>query len=128
MDKKDFDNLDKLYNKLQSATNAGGRPMFGAQAEQEVQVQIFPDKSVSPAKFVPNQTLPGTYRAHPTTIAAMRRDIFAGANNEPFIDLELKIECEGCGQELDVQFWKFCPFCEKHFPKDLSNALKLRSM
>ena len=128
MNKKDFENLDKLYNRLHSATNIANRPMFGSEPEAEIKVQVYPDKSVSPAKFIENKTIPGTYRAHPTTIAAMRPDIFAGANDEPFIDLELKIRCEGCNEVLDVQFWKFCPYCEKHFPKDLHNRLKSGDM
>ncbi|EQC48401.1 hypothetical protein, partial [Bacteriovorax sp. DB6_IX] len=81
-----MDNFDtqKQYEKLQSATNAAEQRMFAPEPEQEIKVQIFPDKSVSPAKFIPNQTMPGTFRAHPVTIRAMRADIFAGANNELF--------------------------------------------
>jgi hypothetical protein len=122
MHEKDFD-PNNSHQRMQEATNAAGRKMFGSTPETEIKVQIFPDKSVSPGKFVANKTLPGTYRAHPTTIAAMRTDLFAGANNEPFVDLELNIKCEGCGEIIDVQFWKICPYCEAQLPKELHKCL-----
>ena len=118
MKDKDF-NPEEAYKRMQSATNAGGRSMYGPTPEMEVKVQIFPDKSVAPAMFIPNKTAPGTYRAHPVTIAAMRKDLFAGTNDEPFADLELNIKCEGCSNIIDAQFWKFCPYCEKNLPKEL---------
>jgi len=118
-----FDSQNQ-YEKLQSATNAAEQQMYSARPEAEVKVQIFPDKSVTPAKFIPNQTMPGTFRAHPVTIRAMRQDLFAGANDELFVDLEYNIKCEGCKTIIDVQFWKFCPHCEKSFPKELPKPLK----
>ena len=94
------------FEKLQTATNAAEQRMFAPEPEAEIKVQIFPDKSVSPAKFIPNQTMPGTFRAHPVTICAMRQDLFAGANDELFVDLEYNIKCESCKNIVDVQFWK----------------------
>jgi hypothetical protein len=111
------------FERLQNAKNAVEERMFAPTPEAEIKVQIFPDKSVSPAKFIPNKTMPGTYRAHPVTIRAMRQDLFAGANNELFADLEYNIKCDSCKSIIDVQFWKFCPYCEKSFPKDLPNPL-----
>lgn len=119
---------EKLYQKLQSATNAVDQKMFGPKAEAEIRVQIYPDKSVAPAKFIPNASLPGTYRAHPVTIRAMRPEIFTGAHNELFTDLEYNIKCDSCFETYDLQFWKFCPFCEKSIPKDLPKALKIHDL
>lgn len=123
MNNKDFDPQSQ-YNRLQQATNVANQQMYGPKPEAEIKVQIFPDKSVAPAMFIPNQSIPGTYRAHPVTIRAMRPDIFAGANNELFDDLEYNLECSGCHKIIDLQFWKFCPYCEKQFPKDLPKPLK----
>lgn len=92
--------------------------MYVADPVQEVKVQIFPDKSVTPAKFIPNQTMPGTFRAHPLTIAAMRHDLFANMYDEAFAELSDIITCSDCKNEVDKQFWKFCPHCEASFPKN----------
>ncbi|EQC43680.1 hypothetical protein [Bacteriovorax sp. Seq25_V] len=124
---KDFESQQQ-YERLMAAKNAVEQRMYNSQAEAEIQVQIFPDKSVSPAKFVPNKSIPGTYRAHPTTIRAMRPEIFTGAHNELFADLEYVIECESCHSEYDLQFWKFCPYCEKSIPKDLPKSLNSRAL
>lgn len=124
---RDFES-EKLYQKLQAATNAVDGKMFGKQAEVEIQVQIFPDPSAPPAKFIPNKSVPGTFRAHPVTIRAMRPEIFTGAHNELFTDLEYNIKCDSCFEVFDLQFWKFCPFCEKSIPKDLPKALKIHGL
>lgn len=42
----------------------------------------------------------------------MRKDIFIGGA-EMFEDLEVLYRCEGCGKEIDLQFWKFWPYCEE---------------
>ncbi|WP_040314487.1 hypothetical protein [Bacteriovorax sp. BAL6_X] len=107
------DNFELLKNER----NIANRQMYQMQPSQEVQVQIFPDKSVTPAKFIPNTTMPGTFRAHPTTIAAMRSDLFANMYDETFEELSAIITCSGCKTEVDKQFWKFCPHCEASFPK-----------
>ncbi len=112
------------FETLKNAKNAVEERMYTPTPEAEIKVQILPDKSVSPAKFIANKTMPGTFRAHPVTIRAMRQDLFAGANNELFADLEYNIHCRGCKTVIDVQFWKFCPFCEESFPKDLPKPLK----
>ncbi|OUR99926.1 hypothetical protein A9Q84_02530 [Halobacteriovorax marinus] len=103
------------YEKLMSATNAGGGNHF-IDSPEEIKVQIRPDKSVSPGKFLNDPIIPGGFKAHPTTIRAMRKDIFVGST-EVFADLEFLIHCESCKSELDVQFWHFCPFCEATFTK-----------
>ncbi len=108
---------EDFYRKLMQATNAIGAPHFGEKPE-EVKVDIRPDSSIGPGMFKPDPLKPGHYKAHPTTIRAMRKDIFVGGSDE-FIDLEKPYTCFKCRQNLDLQFWTFCPFCEAPFPKDL---------
>lgn len=110
-DDKKFD-PQNLYEKLMKATNAAELPHFQRRPEEEFKVDIRPDKAIAPAMFLPDPNRPGHYRAHPTTIAAMRKDIFIGGS-EMFEDLEVLYKCEGCGKEIDLQFWKFCPYCEE---------------
>lgn len=105
---------ENLYSTLMNAQNAAGKQHFQENADSEYDVQIMADKNVSPGKFVPNVTLPGTYRAHPVTIRAMRKDIFVAGNDE-FLDLEALHLCHKCSKELDLQFWIFCPYCEAQF-------------
>lgn len=111
------DNFDPqaAYEHLMKATNAVGQKHFIDDPEA-YQIQIRPDKTVSPGKFLNDPILPGGYKAHPTTIRAMRKDIFVGTT-EVFEDLAFIINCESCKTEIDVQFWHFCPYCEAQFPK-----------
>lgn len=99
---RDFES-DKLFEKLQRETNIANQRMYGQTPEAQINVQIYPDKSVAPAKFIPNASIPGTYRAHPTTIRAMRPEIFTGSNNDLFTDLEYNIRCESCSEIYDLQ-------------------------
>ena len=110
MVKKKFD-PQSLYEKLMSTKGFVDNPHFHHQAQEEIKVQIRADKSVSPAKFLPDPLIPGGYKAHPQTIRAMRKDIFVGGEDE-FVDLEVLIDCHSCHQRLDLQFWVCCPFCE----------------
>ena len=119
---KDFHPQDQ-YNTLLNERNAAGKSMYYMNGREEVQVQIYPDKSVSPSKFIANKTLPGTYRAHPLTIKAMRKDLFANMYSETFEELEYLYKCEGCKKTIDLQFWQFCPHCEKAFPKELPERI-----
>ncbi len=108
---------NNIYRQAGDVQNAAGRQMFNTDQYQEVDVNIRPNKDVSPGKFKTDPLLPGGYIAHPTTIAAMRKDLFMMGDD--FIDLELKYTCQKCKNELDLQFWKFCPFCETPFPSDI---------
>ncbi len=117
MNRKKPDTED-FYRKLMQATNAAGHAHFNNEASEEVQVGIRPDKLISPGMFKPDPLIPGNFKAHPITIAAMRKDIFVGGE-DVHIDLEKTYSCNGCQKQLDIQFWLFCPFCEAPFPKDL---------
>ena len=114
MNYKDQKELEKRLQQLKLATNAGGKEHFNIQQAVDIQVSLRPDKAIKPAMFVPDPLLPGSFKAHPVTIAALRKNIFA-AGNELFEDLEDLVTCEGCQQQLDRQFWYFCPFCEAKF-------------
>ncbi len=103
------------YKKLQTYTNAANLPLFENDYHETHHVNIVPDKSIAPAKFIPDPLIPNKFRAHPTTIRAMRKELFMGG--EDFVDLEHIITCASCKQELDLQFWHFCPFCEASFTK-----------
>lgn len=100
------------------ATNAAGHAHFNKQVSEEIKVNIRPDTAITPGKFKPDPLMPGHFKAHPTTIRAMRKDLFVGGEDD-HIDLEKTYNCQSCHKELDIQFWLFCPFCEAPFPKDL---------
>lgn len=97
--------------------NAANRPLLSREQE-EFEIPIRPDTSVTPAKFLPDPLIPGGFKAHPITIRAMRKDLFI-AGEEGVEDIELLYVCESCQKQLDLQFWLFCPFCEQSFPKNV---------
>ena len=102
---------DNLYQKLINATNMTGGQMFSDHPEADIKINLRPDKSVPLGKFKPDPFNSRGYIAHPTTIRAMRKEIFV-AGEELFVDLEHEIDCHSCGKKIDQQFWIFCPFCE----------------
>jgi hypothetical protein len=102
---------NRLLEKLKKAENAAGKAHFNIPAVDEYKVQIRADEKVSLGKFLPDPLIPGGYKAHPTTIRAMRKDIFTAGSDE-FIDLEQLHTCHSCQKQLDLQFWFFCPYCE----------------
>jgi hypothetical protein len=101
--------------KLRTYKNAGNMQLFESDYHETHQVNIVPDKSIPPSKFIPDSLNPKKFRAHPVTIKAMRKELFMGG--EDFVDLECLITCASCKSEIDMQFWQFCPFCEASFPK-----------
>ncbi|MBH47694.1 MAG: hypothetical protein CME71_05950 [Halobacteriovorax sp.] len=103
-----------IEEKLKLVKNAADKSHFNVDATQDIKVNLRPDPSVKPAMFVPDPLLPGCYKAHPVTLRALRKNIFA-AGNELFEDLEDLVTCESCQHEIDRQFWHFCPHCEAKF-------------
>lgn len=101
------------FEKLKSYKNAAGTSLFDPDYHETHTVNIIPDKSVAPAKFIPDPLDPKKFRAHPVTIKAMRKELFMGG--EDFIDLECLITCASCKNQIDLQFWHFCPYCEASF-------------
>lgn len=101
---------EKLFQQIEPLTNVANKPLINLSTPQEIKVNIRPDPKVPAAKFIPDPLLPGGWKAHPTTIRAMRKDLFMVG--EGFEDLEVLYQCS-CGQVIDLQFWIFCPYCEE---------------
>ena len=99
--------------KLKTYSNAANLPLFNTDYHETYNVKITPDKSIAPAKFIPDPLRPNEVRAHPVTIRAMRKELFMGGID--FVDLECLRVCASCKTELDMQFWHFCPYCEASF-------------
>lgn len=96
--------------KLKSYSNAANLPLFNTDYHEKYDVNIKPDTTIAPAKFIPDPLLPNVFRAHPITIRAMRKELFMGGVD--FVDLECLRICDSCKHEIDLQFWQFCPYCE----------------
>ena len=109
---------DKIYETLKKLTNSVGTPLLNMQGPAEYEVQIRPDTTVSQGKFLPDPLRVGSYKAHPITIKAMRKDLFVAGADE-FSDLQQMVVCSSCQTQLDLQFWLFCPFCEAALPKNV---------
>lgn len=121
----DYEKLAKLlknpgehYQDIKDALVEESKPAFDMQNAQNFSVDLKPDKSVSRGNFKPNPDHERGYLAHPSTIAALKKDIFV--TDVDLQDYSLEIDCPSCKTKLDLQFWKFCPFCDSPFPKDLS--------
>lgn len=85
-------------------------------------VKIRPDNNIRPAMFVPDPFIPGAYKANPVTIRALRKDLnFADVE---LLDTQKLYTCISCNTKIDLQYWIFCPHCEKSLPKDLPYNLK----
>lgn len=87
-----------------------GIPSFDFSYPENTTINIRVDEMINPGKFKKDPLIPGGYLANSLTIRAMRLDIFVMGNS---ID-ELKIPylCS-CGNKLDLQFWKLCPYCAR---------------
>lgn len=116
MSKNIFD-PNNVYKKIQNVLLEHEKQVFDMGGMEEIKVQIRPNAQVEPAKFIPDPMIPGGYIAHPTTIRAIRKDIFLAG--EEFEELEKLYVCESCNREIDLQFWLFCPYCEAQIPKDV---------
>jgi len=101
------------FEKLKSYSNAAKLPLFNTDYHETYNVQIIPDTGIARAKFIPDALRPNVFLAHPVTIRAMRKELFMGG--EDFVDLECLRDCASCKQQIDLQFWSFCPFCEASF-------------
>lgn len=109
--------IESQVKKIQSYSQEGGVPLYERNPDLEKKVQLLPDPSVPRGKFIPVPlALHPTYRAHPITLAAVKKDLFFA--DEDFLDLASPIICSSCQNEVDRQFWNFCPFCETSFSKE----------
>lgn len=107
---KDLFTTECSLDRINNYRHPDGRSVIDLGQYEEIKLNIRPNKDVAPGKFRPDPLLPGGHIAHPTTIRAMRKDIFVTGYD---VDLNEKlINCPNCGTELDLQFYIFCPFCE----------------
>jgi hypothetical protein len=118
MSSSENDLLNRNQDKVLNLTNAANQSLINEAATEDIQVNIKPDTSVSLGKFKPHSFLVGTYLAHPTTIRAMKKSIFA-VGDEIFEDLARPYTCQSCYSHLDLQFWHFCPYCEAQFEQNV---------
>lgn len=103
-------NSHEQAKEIERIQKIDGHHQFSLQDYQETQVKLIPDEKIARAQFKPDPFLPNSYRAHPVTLRAVRKEIFLAATS--LDELEEKFHCRGCLQELDLQFWHFCPYCE----------------
>ena len=101
---------NKQLEKIKTIENMVGEPNFDLEAREDFKVKIRVNEAVAPAMFKPDPLIPGGYIANSLTIRAMRSDIFV--LGESLEDFEALVNC-ACGKELDVQFWKICPYCSR---------------
>jgi len=109
---------EEIQAYLKKLSEKSDLPLYQTHTTEDFPVHIRPDKTVSPGLFRPDPLLPGVHRAHPTTIRALKKDIFYA--DEEFLDLEIKYQCASCQTHLDLQFWLFCPVCAAAFPSGIS--------
>jgi len=110
---KNQENNDQIFDRLNRITYQTGKNVFDLSSPETHKVNILPDHRISRGNFQPHPSVPRTFLAHPTTIRALKKDIFMAGDN--FIDLQQIIFCKSCKTKLDVQFWNFCPYCEGPF-------------
>ena len=104
---KNFD-PNRAREVIQEIENHVGQPNFDIQKPEDIKVNIRVNEKVGPAMFKNDPLIPGGYIANSLTIRAMRADIFVLGDS--LEDFTAPWVC-GCGKELDVQFWKLCPYC-----------------
>ena len=101
---------NKALDVIREIENMAGMPNFDLEQREDFQVKIRVNEHVGPAMFRPDPLIPGGYIANSLTIRAMRPDIFVLGDS--LEDFSATIDC-ACGETLDVQFWKICPFCAR---------------
>ena len=109
--RKEINSALNTTSKLSTFTDLAGNREFYSDY-QDIEIQILPDDSIGPAKFKLSKIVNNTYYANPTTIRAMKKNIFTNSN--VIEDLVDEVICK-CGKNIDKQFWHFCPHCEANF-------------
>lgn len=112
IDPKDLKDPHKIIEYIKRLEEKVEQPLFDHDHRQDIPVNFRVDERVAPAMFKPDPLIPGGYIANSLTLRAMRSDLFIFGEGTD--DLESTYHC-ACGKELDVQFWKFCPYCAREF-------------
>lgn len=107
MKNPDFDPNHAL-ELIRHIESMSGQPQFDLERREDIKVQIRVNETVGPAMFRPDPLIPGGYIANSLTIRAMRPDIFVLGDS--LDDFAHEHTC-ACGKEIDLQFWKLCPYC-----------------
>lgn len=95
---------------LKRAQNMAGLALWELNSQEDIKVYFRVDEKISPAKFKSDPLVPGGYLANSLTLRAMKPLLFvAGQDLDELADIQ---HC-ACGEEWDLQFWKFCPFCAR---------------
>ena len=115
MNKDAIGNPNWQLIKIQHSLHEGVKPVFSSQPQIK-KIELRPDPTIKRGLFKRHLLVDTLWLAHPSTIKAVRKDIFMGG--EEFEELEILIQCQSCKEILDIQFWNFCPFCESSFPND----------
>jgi hypothetical protein len=101
---------NKALEVIREIENMVGQPNFDLEQREDIRVAIRVNEQVGPAMFKADPFVPGGFIANSLTIKAMRSDIFVLGDS--LDDLSAPYAC-ACGKELDVQFWKICPYCAR---------------
>lgn len=105
--------IQKTIEKINSIENMVDRPMYNIHKPQEAQLEIRVDNKVPHGKFVPSKAISHLWYASEQTFRAMKKDLFVtGESIDELID---HYQCHNCKNDLDRQFWYFCPFCGHSF-------------
>ncbi|OFZ26008.1 MAG: hypothetical protein A2381_11750 [Bdellovibrionales bacterium RIFOXYB1_FULL_37_110] len=111
-----MNDLERKILKLKKCIHVeNSAPVYDLKNSANLLVNLQPDQKVSRGMFLPNHLLPGTFKAHPITIRALKKDILVG--DLECLDLEDIHICDSCKNKIDRQFWHFCPFCESNLPE-----------
>ena len=102
---------NEILNDLKKERFETGTAIYAVDQMSSIKVTLIPNTQMAPALFRPIDKRNNVYEAHPTTIRAVRPDIFA--TDENLTLYQSPYSCQGCKQEIDLQFWKFCPYCER---------------
>lgn len=103
----------QIFEEIQKMTNAIDTQLLDIHQPDEIKLNIRADKTMAIGLFKPDPFLLSGFVAHPDTIRAMRKDIFV--TDPELLDRSILINCDGCQQPLDCQYWHYCPFCGESF-------------
>jgi hypothetical protein len=99
---------NRALDVIKEIENMVEQPNFDLERREDIKINIRVNENIGPAMFKMDPLIPGGYIANSLTIKAMRSDIFVLGDS--LEDFSAPYAC-GCGKQIDVQFWKICPYC-----------------
>lgn len=112
MKNPEYKDPHEILGYIKELENMAAMPAFDLENREDIKVNIRVNETIGPAMFKSDPLIPGGYMANSLTIRAMRPDIFVLGDSME--DLASSYQC-ACGKELDIQFWKLCPYCGREF-------------